>query len=109
MDLPMHIMWLFQEEARTPTSGTGEKVIQTGPTQIGPLLTPTAIGGVRENLELLGRLYDPYIEPEDDPLGENPFGKINRQIDPDRKETRRLLIGQHPLYLTKGQIGRAHV
>lgn len=102
MDLPLHILWLFQEEARTPTSGTGEKVIQTGPTKIGPMLTPAAIGGVRENLEMLGRLYDPDIEPEDDELGENPFGKIKRQIDPDRKETRRLLIGQHPLFLTKG-------
>lgn len=102
MDLPIHILWLFQEEVRTPTSGTGEKVIQTGPTKIGPMLTPAAIGGVRDNLELLGRLYDPYTEPEDDPLNESPFGKINRQIDPDRKETRRLLIGPHPLYLTKG-------
>lgn len=102
MDLPMHILWLFQEETRTPTTGQGERAIQTGPTKIGPMLTPSAIIGVRDSLEMLGRLYDPDIEPEDDPLGENSFGVIKREINPDRKEERRLLVGQHPLYLTKG-------
>ena len=101
-DLPIHLVFLFQEQVRTPTSGGEDNIIQTGPTKVGPMLTPLAIEGVRENLELLGRLYDPSAEVEDDALEENPFGVPKRAIDPEVKPERRLLIGQHSLYLTKG-------
>lgn len=101
LELQCHIFMLFQEEMRTPTTGTGESAIQTGPTRVGPMLTPAAQQGVLNSLELVGRLYVEVEGQEASPVEEG-YGGIKLGIDPEAKEMRRLLIGKHPLYRTKG-------
>lgn len=105
--LPIHLVFLFQEELRTPTAGAGEKAIQTGPTKIGPMLTPAAVSGVMNSTELVGRLYV-EIDGEEVDLDEDglTWRAAGRRINPAAKEVRRLLIGQHHLYRTKGPTAR---
>lgn len=89
--LPIHIVWLFQERNREP------EFEHSSPTVTGPDLTPAAVAQVKESVELLGRLYVTLNE-EKDLLGKDGSYRINASAT----ETRRLLIGQHDRYMAKG-------
>ena len=97
--LPLHIVYLMQEQDRR---AEGETTTRTG-----PRLTPEALKGIRDSLEVLGRLYvdlapgevngtDGMPPPID--LGLDPGDRI----DPNLREIRRLFIGQHDRYIAKG-------
>lgn len=104
--LPIHLIFLFQEQEKEPKEGS---VIQEP--KIGPMLTPAAIQHAKDTLDIVGRLY---VTTEK--KGGNGQGEIKldvqalasgrppslRDIDEDVVETRKLLLGQHPLYVTKG-------
>ncbi len=105
--LPVHLYYLVQENDRENRTDNY--------TETGPRLTPEANRGLRDALEVIGRLY--VITDEDSPAiltngkaedfdpnaakkgGSDPN---NRRIDPDALEERRLFIGQHERYQTKG-------
>jgi hypothetical protein len=55
-----------------------------------------AWAGIKDIVEIVGRLYVEEAEYGD--IGETK----HRDIDPNMQETRRLLIGKHPRYFTKG-------
>jgi hypothetical protein len=93
-ELPIHKIFLFGESTREPKA-PGENHLT------GPELTPLALAGARQQLELLGRLYvDKETSGGNNLLVADPAAE--RQIDPNTKEVRRLLIGAHDWYLTKG-------
>lgn len=97
--LPVNILYLMQEQDRRSEGETA--------TRTGPRLTPEALKGIRDSLEVLGRLYvdlapgeinttDGVPPPID--LGLDPGDRI----DPNLREIRRLFIGQHERYIAKG-------
>lgn len=99
--LPIHIVYLLQEQDRRDGDDT----------LTGPRLTPEALKGIRDSLEILGRLYVDLAPPdqntkiEEDPnAAPIPFLMDSGQvrIDPNVKEVRRLFIGQHERYIAKG-------
>ena len=104
--LPIHIIYLLQEQDRRREV---EEDVKTG-----PRLTPEALKGIRDSLEILGRLYvdleapgsNGTVDAEAPPvpmldLLTSP-AHAAAQIDPDAKEVRRLFIGQHERYIAKG-------
>ena len=102
--LPINIVYLLQEQDRR-AEVAGEP---TGDVKTGPRLTPSALLGIRDSLEILGRLYvdlaapDASIqEPSTVPI---PFlaGTQTDRIDANVREIRRLFIGQHDRYIAKG-------
>src|SRR5215831_17514664 len=89
--LPVNILYLMQEQDRQSETEFGTV------TRTGPRLTPEALKGIRDSLEILGRLY--VSLSSDDPAAvtlERGDG-----IDPNVKETRRLFIGQHDRFIAK--------
>jgi AAA domain len=96
--LPIHMLYLLQEQDRRREV---EDDVKTG-----PRLTPEALKGIRDSLEILGRLYVDLEAPETPSTdGEVPnflAGPSSDRIDPNLRETRRLFIGQHERYIAKG-------
>ena len=104
--LPIHIVYLLQEQDRRREV---EEDVKTG-----PRLTPEALKGIRDSLEILGRLYvdlaapDPLkaVVKEGEPLPPPTFkldeDKSSDRIDANVREVRRLFIGQHDRYIAKG-------
>lgn len=106
--LPMHMVYLLQEQDRRREV---EEDIKTG-----PRLTPEALKGIRDSLEILGRLYVDLQAPDaprngtatDEPLPPalpdllGPLDAHKERIDANVKEVRRLFIGQHDRYIAKG-------
>lgn len=99
--LPVHILYLMQENDREQRY---DDSVQTG-----PRLTPYALTGIRDSVELLGRLYVDVEtgEPVDDeapavPTIELDVDTHNTKIPESAREVRKLFIGQHDRYLAKG-------
>lgn len=105
--LPIHMLYLLQEQDRRREV---EEDVKTG-----PRLTPEALKGIRDSLEILGRLYVELQAPDptangksDEPLPPalpdllGPMDPHNVRIDANVKEVRRLFIGQHDRYIAKG-------
>jgi energy-coupling factor transporter ATP-binding protein EcfA2 len=104
--LPMHMLYLLQEQDRVRDV---EEDVKTG-----PRLTPEALKGIRDSLEILGRLYVDLQAPEPGGLtnGDAPLppaldilatpGQQSARIEPNVKEVRKLFIGQHDRYIAKG-------
>jgi energy-coupling factor transporter ATP-binding protein EcfA2 len=105
--LPVHMLYLLQEQDRRREV---EEDIKTG-----PRLTPEALKGIRDSLEVLGRLYVDLqaAEPEKNGEGKEPLppalpdllGPLDQhsvKIEANVKEVRRLFIGQHDRYIAKG-------
>lgn len=90
-ELPIHKLFLFGEGTREPKA-PGEAYLT------GPLLTPLAVIGTKRQTELLGRLY---VDTEA-PTSLVAMPGDERKINPNAKEVRRLLIGKHSAYATKG-------
>lgn len=95
--LPMHVVFLMQEQYREREEGD-EKV-----GRIGPALTPWAQRAAMESLEMVGYLYvdieEEAVETMDLDTATTPS---RRTINPNAKEVRRLLLGHHPHYMSKG-------
>jgi hypothetical protein len=99
--LPLHIVYLMQENDREQRI-EGDQSIQTG-----PRLTPSAMQGIRDSVEILGRLYvDVETAPSDDVDGAIPDINLEEgkssHIPTTAREVRKLFIGQHERYLAKG-------
>lgn len=100
--LPVHAMYLMQENDRENRLGDEVATITTG-----PRLTPYALQGIRDSVEILGRLYvdvDTNKEGSDDdapPIIELEEGKSS-VIPENAREVRKLFIGQHDRYIAKG-------
>lgn len=108
--LPLHMVYLLQEQDRVRDI---EEDVKTG-----PRLTPEALKGIRDSLEILGRLYVDLQAPDapqtNGTSGEPvppaipsldllaPVDKHNTGIEPNIKEVRKLFIGQHDRYIAKG-------
>lgn len=103
--LPIHMLYLLQEQDRRD----GDDVMT------GPRLTPEALKGIRDSVEILGRLYvdleAPGTNGKADDAATAPVPMLDllsspaqqaARIDPDAKEVRRLFIGQHERYIAKG-------
>lgn len=99
--LPVHMLYLLQEQDRRD----GDEVAT------GPRLTPEALKGIRDSVEILGRLYvdllpaDATTATKEDPTAAPiPFltDTSPARIDPNAKEVRRLFIGQHDRFIAKG-------
>jgi len=96
--LPMHVLYLLQEQDRRDQDDV----------KTGPRLTPEALKGIRDSLELLGRLYVDLEAPgTNGSAGEPPPINLlaapqTDRIDPNVTEIRRLFIGQHERYIAKG-------
>lgn len=97
MRLPCHKLFLYQEGTRAPTV-PGEQHLT------GPALTPVSIRRVKEAPELLGRLYVESGGERNELLAavDAADPAAARRINPDAVERRRLLIGKHDAYATKG-------
>ena len=98
--LPVHILYLMQEQDREQRFG------EEGDIQTGPRLTPSALQGIRDSVEILGRLYVDLSrgEPGDDdapPTLDLNEGRTTH-IPENAREERKLFIGQHGRYLAKG-------
>lgn len=97
--LPVHVIFLFQEQLYRPKR-------EDDPLQIGPAMTNEALKHVRDTLEIIGRLYvevsTSEAESTNDPLVGASGAESLRTIHENAKETRKLLIGKHGLYFTKG-------
>jgi hypothetical protein len=94
--LPVHVLYLMQENDREQRY---EDSVQTG-----PRLTPYALSGIRDSVEILGRLYVDVEEPEADetvPLLPEADAH-NTRINEKAREVRKLFIGQHDRYIAKG-------
>ena len=89
-ELPLHLVWLCQESTIQPKFD--HDIIQTVPLLPGN----AAWKGIKDVVEICGRLY---VEG-----GEHPDGlaTTGRDIDPNFVGTRRMLIGKHPRYFSKG-------
>jgi AAA domain len=103
--LPIHVIYLLQEQDRRREV---EDDVKTG-----PRLTPEALKGIRDSLEILGRLYVDLAAPEPNaPQEDNPIAPAlpdlltplvqSDRIDANVREVRRLFIGQHDRYIAKG-------
>jgi len=100
--LPVHIIYLMQENDREIRLGEEERLLQTG-----PRLTPYALTGIRDSVEILGRLYvdvESGTQAGDDdapPVLNLEEGKSSH-IPENAREVRKLFIGQHDRFLAKG-------
>lgn len=108
--LPIHIIYLMQENDR---ENKFDEVLETG-----PRLTPVGATGIKDALEIIGRMYVEVGGHEIDVSGNNSVSEedaakivggltkspaiLSRQIDPDAVEVRKLFIGQHDRYFAKG-------
>jgi hypothetical protein len=102
--LPVHMLYLMQEQDRVREV---EEDVRTG-----PRLTPEALKGIRDSLEILGRLYVDLQAPEVRTNGDAPLppaldllatpAQQSARIEPNVKEVRKLFIGQHDRYIAKG-------
>lgn len=92
--LPVNIIYLMQEQDRE----------RDGTTRTGPRLTPEALKGIRDSLEVLGRLYVDLSPGEIQDAAPSLDLSLDPgdRIDPNLQETRRLFIGQHERYIAKG-------
>lgn len=97
--LPVHALYLMQENDREQRY---DDSVQTG-----PRLTPYALMGIRDSVEILGRLYvdvstsSDEEDPEAPPIIDLEGGKSST-IPENAHEVRKLFIGQHDRYLAKG-------
>lgn len=102
--LPVHIYYLLQENDR---ENKFDEVLETG-----PRLTPEAARGLKDALEVIGRMYVEVGGKELDVSGKEEDTILaaatsdpdphHRRIDPDAREVRCLFIGQHDRYFAKG-------
>jgi len=98
--LPVHMIYLMQENDR-------EQRFDEGVVVTGPRLTPYALLGIRDSVEILGRLYvdvETGSQSADDdapPILNLEEGKTTH-IPEQAREVRKLFIGQHERYLAKG-------
>lgn len=89
--LPMHTLYLAQED--TKQVGHEVDVIETA-----PVLSPASWKGVKDIVHLVGRLY-----VAEDNAGSMLVPTDNvRAINPNRKDKRMLLVGQHDRFFSKG-------
>lgn len=96
--LPVHVIFLFQEMTREPK-------FEQGTLETTPALTPLALREVKSSLEIVGRLYVDTSDGASDgaiTLEDISEAQQLRTINPNTKETRRLLLGKHPRYFAKG-------
>lgn len=100
--LPMHVVFTMQvmnrRENRDDPDDEGI---------IGPALTPWALRSAKDVLKLIGYLYvDQESGNGQVNVGELDLSALEKKrtdlIDPNTKEVRRMLIGKHPRYATKG-------
>lgn len=89
--LPMHTLYLCQEDTRQPE-------YEHATLEIRPMLSPASWKGVKDIVHLLGRLYVEEVTGGVIAPSQNGIRAINRQ----RKDQRVLLIGQHEPYSSKG-------
>ena len=100
--LPIHGLYLMQEQDREQRE-TDATTMQTG-----PRLTPYALAGIRDSVEILGRLYvEVESAPTDGEAPEAPSFDLDSKtpsthIPEQAREVRKLFIGQHPRHLAKG-------
>lgn len=94
--LPLHTIFLCQEETLQPRLEQDILITQ-------PLLRREAVNRLFESLSMVGRLY---VELDDGKSGaislDDVSDGVHRAINPNATEVRRLLIGYHPRYRTKG-------
>jgi hypothetical protein len=103
---PLHQVYLLQEQDREVKWDENVQTITR--------LTPSAYRALYDDMELIGRLYvdvggqevegdagDPATAAILTAATEEP-DKYHRLIDPDAKEVRKLFIGAHDRYWTKG-------
>lgn len=96
--LPVHTIFVFQEQERFEK---GEE----GGSKIGPAMTPYALAGIKDALEIIGRMYVEVSAGSGgapDPLVPAEKSVEGKKIHEDAKEVRKLLIGKHDRYITKG-------
>lgn len=91
--LDVHLVFLLQELDRHPQHEADILVTE-------PVLTPSALARSFDSLEMVGRLYVD-LQSGQDVLSAIDDG-AKRGINPNAKEVRRLLLGHHPRYRTKG-------
>jgi len=98
--LPMHVVFMMQvQNRRENREDPDDEGI------IGPALTPYALRSAKESLKMLGYLYVELEEPQASTNGEIILElekKRSAVINPNVREVRRLLVGKHPRYATKG-------
>jgi hypothetical protein len=99
--LPVHIIYLMQEQDREQRYG------EEGDIQTGPRLTPYALMGIRDSVEILGRLYVEVSTSSDDVADDAPpVIDLNEgskaRIPEAAHEIRKLFIGQHDRFIAKG-------
>lgn len=93
MRLDVHLIFLLQEMDRHPQHEADILVTE-------PVLTPSALARCFDSLEMVGRLYVDLQSGKD--ILDAVDDGAKRGIDPNAKEVRRLLLGHHPRYRTKG-------
>lgn len=104
--LPVHLIFLFQEQEKESREGSELSV-----PKIGPMMTPLAVQAAKDTLKIIGRLYVVTEKAGgDDKIAFNPAqasaATSLREIDEDVTERRKLLLGEHPLYVTKGPVSK---
>jgi hypothetical protein len=96
----VHILYLMQENDREARFG------EEGEVQTGPRLTPSALQGIRDSVEILGRLYVEVSTASGDGDDDSPpiidLNEGRTRIPEAAREVRKLFIGQHERYLAKG-------
>ena len=94
--LPIHAIFLAQEEKLDPKSENDDVRVQMA-------LTKWAVTEAMTALKLVGRLYVSLEDSEGNVLDalDDKF-----QIREDVREVRKLLVGSHPIYKTKGDTQR---
>lgn len=101
LQLPMHVTFIMQQMGRKEDRNDPDENAR-----IVPALTPWALRRALEALKMIGYLYVEDASQAGtvaaDPLNlaagtTNPYA-----INPNTQEVRKMLIGQHPLYATKG-------
>lgn len=100
--LPVHALYLMQENDRE--NRMGEEVVGI---TTGPRLTPYALQGIRDSVEILGRLYVDVDTSKEDAEEDAPLlieleGDKSNVIPESAREVRKLFIGQHDRYIAKG-------
>lgn len=106
---PIHTIFLMQEARR-------DSKFEDEPAMIAPALTPVALAHAKDTLSLIGRLYV-VTQPADSP-GQNGAASTEATaaleldlsatkenplvIRENVKEVRKLLVGKHEQYFTKG-------
>jgi hypothetical protein len=90
--LPMHVCFTFQEDTRRPE-------FEHDPVVTGPALTPFALRGAKENLEMIGRLFAEDVSGSSGVAVPDPsLRRVNLQAVTQHY----MLLGQHHRYIAKG-------